>query len=355
MDSKDNDESNKGMKSFHHIENQEKIDILNKVADKKKMPPYAVEKDWWVTQTLRILFDMEVGKHIVFKGGTSLSKGWNLIERFSEDIDLAIDRSFLDFSKDLSRTQITKLREETHEYVTTNLFKELQEKFAENGLDGVKFQTEKAKESDQDPTIIEIYYPNVIDSPGYIQNRVQIEMGCRSLKEPFQNLKIKSLIDEFLPDTPFTIPPFDVPTVLPTRTLLEKIFLLHEEFQKPKEKIRVDRLSRHLYDVFQLSKTTHAQDALKDKDLYETIVKHRHKFTRISRVDYNKHQRTELSPYPTEEFIDGWKSDYATMQEQMIYGESPLYDDMINSIKEFVDELKSVEWKMDTEFPISGA
>lgn len=59
------------------------------------MTPYAVEKDWWVVQTLAIIFEMEIGKHIVFKGGTSLSKGWNLIARFSEDINFAIDRVFL--------------------------------------------------------------------------------------------------------------------------------------------------------------------------------------------------------------------------------------------------------------------
>jgi hypothetical protein len=71
---------------------------------------------------------------------------------------------------------------------------------------------------------------------------------------------------------------------------LEKIFLLHEEFSKPKEKIRVERLSRHLYDVYQLSQTKFADIALQDKELYETIVKHRLKFTKVGDVDYNLHQ-----------------------------------------------------------------
>lgn len=355
MDSESNEKGGEMTESLHHIEKQEKIDILNSVSDKTGMPPYAVEKDWWVTQTLRILFEMEVGNHLVFKGGTSLSKGWDLIERFSEDIDLAIDRKFLGFETELSRNKIKKLREATHEYVTTELLTQLKAKYQEKGLDGVEFKTEETIESDQDPTIIEIYYPYVIESPGYIQNRVQIEMGCRSLKEPFKELEIKSLVDEYYPDTPFAMPTFNVPTVLPSRTLLEKIFLLHEEFQKPHDKIRIDRLSRHLYDVFQLSKTDNATAVLKDKELYETIVKHRHKFTRISKIDYNKHQPTELNPYPIDEFNNGWKSDYVTMQEQMIYGDSPSYDEMLEGIKEFVDQLKAVEWKMATKFEIPGA
>jgi predicted nucleotidyltransferase component of viral defense system len=97
MDSKNNAKIDNEMKSFHLIEDSEKKVILEDISSKTGMPPYAVEKDWWVTQSLRALFELEVGKHLVFKGGTSLSKGWKLIERFSEDIDLAVDRGFLGF------------------------------------------------------------------------------------------------------------------------------------------------------------------------------------------------------------------------------------------------------------------
>ena len=97
--------------------------------------------------------------------------------------------------------------------------------------------------------IIEIYYPNIIQKPDYLEARIQIEIGCRSLKEPFTIRPISSLVDIFYPHMEFALPSIQVPSVNPERTFLEKIFLLHEEFQRPKEKMRSDRLSRHLYDV----------------------------------------------------------------------------------------------------------
>lgn len=75
------------------------------------MTPFAVEKDWWVSRTLNIIFQMDIAAHLVFKGGTSLSKAWKLINRFSEDIDLAIDKEFFEgYQGEITRTQISKLR-----------------------------------------------------------------------------------------------------------------------------------------------------------------------------------------------------------------------------------------------------
>lgn len=131
---------------------------------------------------------------------------------------------------------------------------------------------------------------------------------------------------------------------------MEKIFLLHEEFQRPSEKIRVDRLSRYLYDVYQILKTDFAERATQDKELYETIVKHRYQFTKLGGVDYRLHQPQTINPIPNKEIIDAWKSDYKKMQEQMIYGESPEFYEMIGSIKEFIEKIKNINWRMDFEF-----
>ena len=77
---------------FHTLTKEEKKSIFNAIATEKGMTAFAVEKDWWVSLTLEVIFQMEIAKHLVFKGGTSLSKAWKLINRFSENIDLAIDR-----------------------------------------------------------------------------------------------------------------------------------------------------------------------------------------------------------------------------------------------------------------------
>jgi len=332
--------------SFHTLPKTEKIIILQEISNKKGLAPFAVEKDWWVAQTLATIFDMKVGEHLVFKGGTSLSKAWDLIDRFSEDVDLAIDRQFLGFEGDLTKKQITALRKAANSYISETFFIELQNEFIKKGFQGLKWEIIKTTESDQDPLIINLYYPNSIDTPGYIQPRVQIEIGCRSLIEPFSTQKIASLIDIEFPDTIFSQPASLIPTVNPERTFLEKIFLLHEEFSKPKEKIRVERLSRHLYDVYQLSLTPFAEIALSDKELYQTIVKHRFKFTKVGDIDYNLHQPQTINFIPSIDIIEAWKVDYKTMQEQMIYGDSPSFETIISKLSELKTKLNNLDWQI---------
>lgn len=339
------------MDRWYNIPKETKVNAYTQIGETTGMAAHAVEKDWWVVQTLAIIFEMEIGEHLVFKGGTSLSKAWGLIERFSEDIDLAVDRSFFDFKEQLSKSQRTKLRKTTCQYIEDTFYPELQQRFKEKGLNEVVFKIIETSNSDQDPRIIEIYYPNVISSGGYIQPRVQVEVGCRSLREPFSLRSFASLLDEQYVDASFAQQPITIPTVNPERTLLEKIFLLHEEFQRPKEKIRVDRLSRHLYDIYQLSVAGFAQNILNDVELYETIVSHRQIYTKVSGVDYNLHQPQTINPLPPSDIIKKWESDYRTMQEEMIYGDSPTFDTMIEVIKKYVAKLNSVSWTMKKEFP----
>ena len=100
------------MKAWTNLTKEERQTILTNIADEKGIVENAVEKDYWVSMTLRSIFSLPYADALVFKGGTSLSKGWNLIERFSEDIDLAIDRKFLGFGEELNKSQRTKLRKQ---------------------------------------------------------------------------------------------------------------------------------------------------------------------------------------------------------------------------------------------------
>ncbi len=338
------------MNRWYSTSDADKQIAYNQIWEKTNLPAFAVEKDWWVVQTLAILFKMEIGRYLVFKGGTSLSKSWDVIERFSEDIDLAVDRSFFGFEGDLGKSKRTKLRKTANTYITENLYSDLQEAFMAKGLTGVKIELEEIVSSDQDPVIISVYYPNVIETPRYIQPRVQIEIGCRSLREPFENRPVVSLLDETYPDAAFSQKSVQIPSVLPERTFLEKVFLLHEEFQRPKEKIRVDRLSRHLYDIFQISKNDYAAKALENKDLYETIVKHRHSFTRLGGVDYNLHQPQTIDFIPSAELLPAWEADYKIMQEQMIHGDSPNFTKLMASLTALKEKINLLSWKMDVEF-----
>jgi hypothetical protein len=339
------------MHRWHNTTIADKQIAYNQISRRIKLPAYAVEKDWWLVQTLTILFELEIGKHLVFKGGTSLSKAWGLIERFSEDVDLAVNRAFYGFEGELGKERWTKLRKKANLYIRETLFPELQKAFAKKGLTGVKIELAEMTTGDQDPVIINVNYPNVFESPGYIRPRVQIEIGCRSLMEPFEMRPLLSLVDEIYPEAPFSQKSVFIPSVVPERTFLEKIFLLHEEFKRPEDKIRVDRLSRHLYDLYILSKTEYAVKALSNKKLYELLVKHRFNFTRLGGVDYNYHQPQTINFIPDSILMPSWVADYKTMQEQMIHGESPGFEELIDALKGLNKKINSMTWKMDSVFP----
>lgn len=339
--------------NFYTTEKAEKEAVFNAIAAENGMTPFAVEKDWWVSRTLEIIFQMSIAKHLVFKGGTSLSKAWKLINRFSEDIDLAIDKAFFEgYNGEISKSKISKLRKEAAIYTTGIFFEELQEEFKAKGFNDLDFIVIDAEDSDQDPRVIEIYYPNSIKSQSeYVLPRVQIEVSCRSLREPFTVKSFGGLVDEVYADKDFAEPLFDVPTVNPERTCLEKLFLLHEEFHRPAEKMRVDRLSRHLYDIYHLTKAGIAEKAINDKELYETIVAHRYKFSRVGEVDYNLHSPKTLNPIPVEDKMEEWKADYAKMKEDMIYEENkPSFEDLINNLNELRTKLQALKWPFELTF-----
>jgi len=207
--------------------------IFNEVAAEINLPPAAIEKDWWVVRTLELVFASSIAPHTVFKGGTSLSKAWNLIDRFSEDIDLALDRKFLGFDKtdeEMTGSQVSKLRKLSAKFIAEEYFPELDEMFHKAGLK-VDIQLGEIKTDDQDPLIIEIYYPSVAEQVAYLQPRILIEVGSRSLIEPFDERSFTSMVGEKYKERAFADGNIIIPSVNPQRTFLEKIFLLHEEFQ----------------------------------------------------------------------------------------------------------------------------
>lgn len=294
----------------------------------------AAEKDWWVVHTLAVIFSMDCANALIFKGGTSLSKGWNLVQRFSEDIDLALDREFLDFTGELSKQDIKKLRRKSYKFITETFTEELKAKFAEFGFKEVTVKYREVENHDQDPLIIEIYYNKLTETDTYLKPGVLVEVGSRSLKEPFTQRTFGTFVSQIYSDSPFTDKPITIPVVNPERTFLEKIFLLHEEFQKPFDKIRVERLSRHLYDIEKLSQTEYAEIALHNTELYDTIVKHRSKFTAISGIDYTKHTPASIRFIPPDTIIKKWEVDYDEMKDSMIYGQPLDFDELINRLTE---------------------
>lgn len=237
------------MKAFIKLSKKDKLNIFNQVSEKSGLPSSAVEKDWWVTLSLNIIFSLSYSKHIIFKGGTSLSKAWNLIERFSEDIDLVIDRKHLGFEGQLSKTQVKKLRKVSCSFIGNEFYNDINDALIKLGVQDYELVVQETKDTDTDPLVIELQYKSLTETSDYLRPRVLIEVGARSLMEPVENRSIISMVSEEFRELPFAETEITIPVVSPKRTFLEKIFLLHEEFQKDTKVIRVERMSRHLYDL----------------------------------------------------------------------------------------------------------
>ena len=321
-----------------------RIEILNAASNQTGLPENAIEKDWWVTLALKAAFSTIWSKDIVFKGGTSLSKSWDLIERFSEDIDLAIDREVLGFKGDLSNSQIKNLRKASFNFISNDFKDDVTKQLLEIGIDQQLFTltAQASKDSDRDPQVLELQYHSLLDHNGYIPEKVLIEIGARSLREPSSNRTIRSIIGNTFPDQSFGGQSFTVETVEPRRTFLEKVFLLHEEFLKPVEHIRHERMSRHLYDLERLMDTVHGKEALTDTALYNNIVAHRKKFNLLRGIDYNLHGPTQINFIPPEAILPIWEEDYRLMRNSMIYGKAVDFKELISRMDELAQRFRKM-------------
>lgn len=326
----------KAISRWLQLSTTDKQAIFNEVSAQINLSSAAIEKDWWVVRTLELVFTSSIAPHTVFKGGTSLSKAWNLIDRFSEDIDLALDRRFLGIEKpdsEMTGSQVSKLRKLSAKFITEKYFPELAQLFKAAGLK-VEIKLGEIKTDDQDPLIIEIYYDTLTDPIPYLKPRVLIDIGSRSLIEPFNERSFTSMVEEKYKGKAFADNNIVIPSVNPQRTFLEKIFLLHEEFQLPIEKIKVERKSRHLYDVEKLMDTEYAMAALGNKALYQTIVEHRAKLTPLRGIDYANHTPDKINPIPPDAMMGEWEKDYQIMQESMLNNPSLPFDKLIERMQE---------------------
>lgn len=325
------------MREWLSLTDERRRQIIVAVAARKGMSEEAVEKDWWVTLVLRTAFATEWAGDLVFKGGTSLSKGWNLIDRFSEDVDLAINRTALGFSDEfVSPSQVKKLRKTASAFICGPFREGLQKTLEGLGVSPELFTltNQESDQSDLDPQVLELSYTSVIARGNYIRDKILVEIGARSLREPYSQRQIRSIISETFPDQPWSGTPFTIPIVEPRRTFLEKAFLLHEGFLSGVEAFTPERKSRHLYDLERLMDTEHAEAALRDKTLYDTIIEHRQHFTPVRGLSYDRHQPALIQFVPPEAVRSVWDEDYRRMVESMIYGEPPDFTTLMLRLQE---------------------
>ena len=322
--------------------------MIQAVSQAKQIDEASAEKDWWVTAVLYAMFHTSISKYLLFKGGTSLSKGWNIINRFSEDIDLALSREYflnvkkLSCARCTSNTQIHNLREKGQDFLLGEFKLELDSKLKALGLDVTVLGDNDILDEngeprnvphDKDPSVLYVQYQSLYNSQSsYAIPTIKIEISVLSMSEPFEMRRISSLVEQVFNgedvDSDFIQ---TIRTVSPARTFLEKAFLLCEEYQK--DKPRTHHMTRHFYDLEKLMHTPYAEMALKDVTLYTEIVEHRRKFYHVGYVDYDKELPANIQIVPDEELMIAYEADYNEMKESFIYGQPLNFGELIEKIK----------------------
>lgn len=332
------------MRNFLQLKENEMQLVYNRLQTELKLPAQAIEKDFWVTVILQAIFSLPIAQHLVFKGGTSLSKAWNLIDRFSEDIDLALNPEALGLEQgDMTKKQIKKLRKASSIFVSETFSSQLIQRLTELGLPNwlsVEVQPDGVGDNTYpEPRQIYITYRSVVANTfNYIRPIVVLEIGARSLIEPTEAVDISSMLSQVIPLQPICSP--KIVTAIPAKTFLEKVFLLHELFSIEGHGMQANRKSRHLYDLWKMMDKPFAIAAIHNDNLWETIRHHREIFTSVSGMDYSLDIRKNLTLVPREDIRANWESDYESMSSAMIYGDKPTFDALCDQMRVLQERFK---------------
>jgi hypothetical protein len=332
------------MNQFIHGSPDSLLTIYNEAQARLNLPAQTIEKDLWVCFTLRELLRLPVwGDHFTFKGGTSLSKAWKLVERFSEDLDLVIDREFLGFGREkLSKKRQRRLKEECSRRIHADILPALAERFRELLPGGSTWMLEAASEiEDRDRQTLLFTYPTVFSTPAaYLRPVVKLEMGARSKTAPFEMASIISYVAEAVPGV-IVDGTFQARVVVARLTFWDKALLLHEETYRPKDSdkpIRKVGLARHYYDLYRMIKLGVGDKAIADKELFEQVVEHRQVFFPYTWMDYTTMRRGSLRLLPLDDQISAWRQDYQAMRTEMFFGETPTFDLLLQVVGEFASK-----------------
>lgn len=326
------------MNGFLHLPTDRRRLFCEQAQTRLGLIPASIEKDFWVCWTLRELFSLPGwGEQLTFKGGTSLSKGWRLISRFSEDIDVVINREFLGFGGEtLGSKKRQRLLKECSRRIQTELQPALEQRLRET-LPGDLGWGLIPADATEDPDLqtLLFQYPSVFaGSLAYVRPVVKIELGARSDTEPVEMPLIQPYLAEAFPEL-LTESVFPLRTVAARRTFWEKAMLLHEETFRPPDRPRKARLSRHYYDLWCLIQKGIAAQAMADLDLFEQVARHRQVFFRQSWVDYSTLCRGRLRVLPAPEQLADWRRDYEAMREEMFFDEPPPFDEVLAVVRQF--------------------
>lgn len=307
-----------------------------------------IEKDFWVCWSLKRLFGLPKGTRasLVFKGGTSLSKAFGAIRRFSEGIDLSFDRAELGYTGDrdpenegISKKQAARLIDDlvgdVERHIAEKLLPALRAAIVEQLGEPVNGKWTLEIDAD-DAQTVNFHYPTALpaaeyEGMAYITPQVKLEFGARGDPWPTEEKTIRPYAADDYPDF-FEEPDTSVTVLSARRTFWEKATALHAEANRPAASPTPQYFSRHYYDLAMLLDTTEGQAAASDFDLLAQVAKHKAIFFRSGWASYDTARPGTLRLMPDEARIKDLRGDYRAMAPMMFEEAPPSFDGILVKI-----------------------
>jgi len=336
-------------RTFLQLPVERQLFLLDEANKRFRLPEQSIEKDVYVCLLLENVMALpDIGEHLTFKGGTSLSKAHKITERFSEDVDLVVDRHALGLTEDgipgpqhsprQQKERAKKIAKACRAWATDVLLPALRNAL-EHEMQGHAWSLDLNPDSDNHETVISFGYPKHFDTDGgYLLDFVKVDLVAKSDAWPSVMVPVSTyvhgLFTEELGDGSFP-----VRTLEAERTLIEKALLLHEVLvQRPDGPRR--RLARHYFDLYFLHRSGATTKAIARAELYPAVVQQRSIYYRYPGVDYDALLQEGFSIIPHGAARDAWRQDYDGMQSDMFYGDVPSFDAVMEQLTQFEDSFR---------------
>lgn len=337
------------MDDFARLPSRERRVYFEQAAIRLGLSAQMVEKDFWVCWSLKWLFALdEFRDHLTFKGGTTLSKAYKIIERFSEDVDVAIERSFLGFggenepergtSGNEQQRRIADLKTACQAAVADRLQPQLSDTF-EKALGGDTDWKFSLDPDDPDRQSLLFHYPPAIRtnlSP-YFATSVKIELGARSDHFPVEKRFITPYLADAIPKS-LSNAPAEVRVLAAERTFWEKATILHMLHHAPETKKIPPRMSRHYYDVYRLAQSPVWQRAMAGIELLDRVAVHKSVFFKTAWAHYETARPGTLRLTPSDRIVDELRQDYLGMQP-MFFGSPPVFQEILSALPKLEERI----------------
>jgi len=322
--------------SFLGLPADERHLYIEQAAVRRNVSPVILEKDFWVCWLLGILFESQFAGSLVFKGGTSLSKVFRVIERFSEDIDLSLSPEFLNLpeagtTRNQANKWMTRAEAACGAAVRDQIAPAL-EAAAEAVLgkrDGgwFEFLTEPRTHS---PVLLFHYPSSQPASFEYLKRSVKLEFGSLTDQQPAGRHGVRPWIADTLPEV-FPDWRCEVVALEAERSFWEKATILHAEYHRPAEKPMPDRFSRHYADTAALARHPTASGAIDQHDLRDRVVAWKGQFFGSSWANYDQAKPGTFRLVPPAGRLPALRRDYDAMRD-MYLSDSPSFDEVLATL-----------------------